>query len=73
MANARTFLAWTRAAIGIMAFGFVVERFALFVRQLSPVLERSGLATGQEKFIPGAGSIPHGYSALLLIFLTNSI
>ena len=29
MANERTFLAWIRTSIGIMAFGFVVERFAL--------------------------------------------
>jgi len=33
MANERTFLAWVRTSIGIMAFGFVVEKFALFVRQ----------------------------------------
>ncbi|WP_353683745.1 DUF202 domain-containing protein [Thermodesulfovibrio sp. 3907-1M] len=35
LANERTFLAWIRTSIGIMAFGFVVEKFALFVRQLS--------------------------------------
>ena len=35
MANERTFLAWIRTSIGIMAFGFVVERFALFMKQLS--------------------------------------
>jgi uncharacterized membrane protein YidH (DUF202 family) len=35
MANERTCLAWIRTSIGIMAFGFVVEKFALFVRQIS--------------------------------------
>jgi uncharacterized membrane protein YidH (DUF202 family) len=35
MANERTFLAWIRTSIGIMAFGFVVERFALFMKQVS--------------------------------------
>jgi uncharacterized membrane protein YidH (DUF202 family) len=35
MANERTFLAWIRTSIGIMAFGFVVEKFALFIRQVS--------------------------------------
>lgn len=35
LANERTFLAWIRTSIGIMAFGFVVEKFALFLRQLS--------------------------------------
>ena len=27
MANERTFLAWMRTSIGIMAFGFVIEKF----------------------------------------------
>ena len=29
-ANERTWLAWIRTAIAIMAFGFIVERFELF-------------------------------------------
>ncbi|MDD2672568.1 MAG: DUF202 domain-containing protein [Syntrophales bacterium] len=38
MANERTFLAWVRTAIGIMAFGFVFEEFAFFAgsRQSTP-------------------------------------
>ena len=35
LANERTFLAWIRTSIGIMAFGFVVQKFALFMRQVS--------------------------------------
>jgi uncharacterized membrane protein YidH (DUF202 family) len=35
MANERTFLAWIRTSIGIMAFGFVVEKFALFIKKLA--------------------------------------
>jgi len=38
MANERTFLAWIRTSIAIMAFGFVVEKFALFMNQLSALL-----------------------------------
>ncbi|MGH7211164.1 MAG: YidH family protein [Acetobacteraceae bacterium] len=30
-ANERTFLAWVRSAIAVMAFGFVVEKFDLFL------------------------------------------
>ncbi|MBF0557666.1 MAG: DUF202 domain-containing protein [Nitrospirae bacterium] len=48
MANERTFLAWIRTSIGIMAFGFVVEKFALFVRQFS-------LAFGKEVVAPSPG------------------
>lgn len=35
LANERTFLAWIRTSIAIMAFGFVVEKFALFMKQIS--------------------------------------
>lgn len=38
LANERTFLAWIRTAIAIMAFGFVVVKFALFIKQVSLVL-----------------------------------
>lgn len=38
MANERTFLAWIRTSIGIMAFGFVMEKFALFVKQIGRTL-----------------------------------
>ena len=30
-ANERTFLAWVRTAIAVIAFGFVIEKFSLFV------------------------------------------
>lgn len=31
-ANERTFLAWVRTAIAVTAFGFLIERFDLFLR-----------------------------------------
>ncbi|GAB4536074.1 MAG: DUF202 domain-containing protein [Thermodesulfovibrionia bacterium] len=57
MANERTFLAWIRTSIGIMAFGFVVEKFSLFVRQMSYLL-------GKEVMPPS-----RGYSSIFGIFL----
>ena len=33
-ANERTFLAWVRTGIAVIAFGFVVEKFNLFVRTI---------------------------------------
>jgi putative membrane protein len=33
-ANERTYLAWVRTAIAIMAFGFLVEKFDLFLRAM---------------------------------------
>ena len=61
MANERTFLAWIRTSIGIMAFGFVVEKFALFTKQISLIL---GHPTSGETLLPS-----HAYSALIGIFL----
>ncbi|MDE3061143.1 MAG: DUF202 domain-containing protein [Pseudomonadota bacterium] len=48
-ANERTFLAWVRTAIAIMAFGFIVEKFDLFLQVAAPamtgkVLSRTGQA-----------------------------
>jgi len=63
MANERTFLAWIRTSIGIMAFGFVVEKFALFIKQVSIVLGKSNI----EKALPPS----HGYSAIVGIFLVG--
>lgn len=34
LANERTFLAWVRTGLSVMAFGFVVERFGLLLREL---------------------------------------
>ena len=37
-ANERTFLAWVRTAITVMAFGFLVEKFDLFLQLTAPAL-----------------------------------
>jgi len=66
-ANERTFLAWIRTSIGIMAFGFVVEKFALFVKQISYFLQRSGLPPGGLETLPPS----RGYSSILGIFLVG--
>jgi len=63
MANERTFLAWIRTSIGIMAFGFVVEKFALFVKQMSLILGKAVM----ENTLPPS----HGYSAIVGIFLVG--
>lgn len=34
LANERTFLAWIRTALGIVAFGFVIVKFSLFLTQI---------------------------------------
>jgi len=59
LANERTFLAWIRTSVGIMAFGFVVVKFTLFVRQLSLVLNKP---------VPGN---ENGYSSVIGIVLVG--
>lgn len=57
LANERTYLAWVRTGIGIMAFGFVVVKFSLFVTQI-------GLALGTTVKAP-----THGYSRVIGVIL----
>ncbi|MGA9652193.1 YidH family protein [Pedobacter sp.] len=57
LANERTYLAWIRTGIGIMAFGFVVVKFSLFVKQIGVVLQTK----------PASAS--HGYSNVIGIIL----
>ncbi len=66
MANERTFLAWIRTCIGIMAFGFVVEKFALFMKQIAYFFGKQGL--------PESTNIPplhQGYSSVFGILLVG--
>jgi putative membrane protein len=44
-ANERTFLAWVRTAIAVMAFGFVIERFDLFLQVAAPQLAQRQLGS----------------------------
>ena len=59
MANERTFLAWIRTSVAIMAFGFVVEKFSLFVKQM-------GYYLGKE-----VAPAPPGQSSLVGIILVG--
>lgn len=61
LANERTFLAWVRTSIGIMAFGFVVEKFAIFMRKLAYFLGKAELS----KSLP----VSSGYSTIFGIML----
>jgi putative membrane protein len=45
LANERTFLAYVRTSLSVMAFGFVISRFGLFLRLLPNSTSSSGLST----------------------------
>ena len=61
MANERTFLAWVRTSIAIIAFGFVIEKFSLFMKQMSLILGKTTVGNT----LPAAP----GYSSVAGIFL----
>jgi putative membrane protein len=59
LANERTFLAWVRTAITIMAFGFVVARFGLFLKEISGTGsgQTSPVSQGLGVFLVLAGTV----------------
>ena len=64
-ANERTYLAWVRTAIAVMAFGFLVEKFDLFLQVAARSLEGSGAPVRHEAVGDAAG--------LLLIVLGGAM
>jgi inner membrane protein YidH len=66
-ANERTFLAWIRTAIAVMAFGFLVERFDLFLEIAGQALSRRTLSAGGHLAGNIAGLILIGLGAVTII------
>jgi putative membrane protein len=64
-ANERTFLAWVRTAIAVMAFGFLVEKFDLFLE----VAARS--LAGHPP--PETGRLAGNLAGLLLVLLGGAM
>ncbi len=64
-ANERTFLAWVRTAVAVMAFGFLVEKFDLF-------LEIQGRLLNMRN-VPAGGRIVGTIAGLLLIVLGGAM
>ncbi len=60
-ANERTFLAWVRTAIAVMAFGFLVARFNLFLKIAAQSLAGGGRA------VPVPGGVFGGAAGIVLI------
>jgi putative membrane protein len=58
-ANERTFLAWVRTAIALMAFGFVIERFDLFLRYATPL--------AQQKVVPHGGEFANAAGLVFIV------
>ena len=70
-ANERTFLAWVRTAIAVMAFGFLVEKFDLFVELAAPALAGRTLSLSGQKLgnVVGLSLIVVGTAMVVLAAL----
>lgn len=64
-ANERTFLAWVRTALAVMAFGFLVEKFDLFLEVAAASLQNQRFSTG--------GQVVGDVAGLLLILLGGTM
>ena len=58
-ANERTFLAWVRTAIAVMAFGYLVEKFDLFLELAAPNLSRRTLSGARPDIRQYRGPFAH--------------
>ncbi len=66
-ANERTFLAWVRTAIAVMAFGFVIERFDLFLQVAAPQLALRQTAAHSQMFANAAGLAFIGIGVVMIV------
>ncbi len=64
-ANERTLLAWIRTGIALMAFGFAIARFSLFLREMS----QANAATSRAEHAVGSGWF--GVLLVILGLFTN--
>jgi putative membrane protein len=65
-ANERTLLAWIRTGIALMAFGFAIARFGLFLREIA---QAGALHVSH---VRGAGSAWFGVALVVLGLVTNA-
>jgi len=67
-ANERTFLAWVRTSIAVIAFGFLVERFDLFLAFAVPEAVKNKIAVSRGEFghVAGLGLIVLGILMILI-------
>ncbi len=70
LANERTFLAWIRTNLGIMAFGFIFERFSLLLQQIGIMLGKSEVteSTSRAEYASIFGLFLIGVGSLFCIF-----
>jgi putative membrane protein len=65
-ANERTFLAWVRTGVAVIAFGFVIEKFNLFLLSLLDLASLDPIRRSQLEKLSGP-STPYQGLALIVV------
>ncbi len=68
LANERTFLSWIRTAVTILAFGFVIEKFALYLPVLMNITHAGNLPGNRDTAY--LGLLLNIVAALLVVLAT---
>jgi putative membrane protein len=70
-ANERTFLAWLRTGIAIIAFGFLIEKFNLFVATMAEAVSADGRSLPELAGVGGVygRGIGHGFIVVGIVFI----
>ncbi len=67
LANERTYLAWIRTSIALMGLGFVIVKFALFLKEIAVLLEDINI-TISEGFSAVIGVVMVALGVILAFF-----
>ncbi|MGM0620063.1 MAG: YidH family protein [Bacteroidota bacterium] len=67
LANERTYLAWIRTSVALMGLGFVIVKFALFLKEISVIMADSKIAIS-EGFSAAIGVVMVTLGVVLAIF-----
>lgn len=69
-ANERTFLAWVRTAIAVMAFGFLIEKFDIFLRYVASAARPGQPPLHGQSFANEAGLAFIGLGVAMIVVAT---
>lgn len=68
LANERTFQAWIRTSLSLMGLGFVIEQFAIFVRQNRAHIESEVAGNGDYSWVIGKVLIVSAIAMLIIAY-----
>lgn len=77
LANERTFLAYARTALAFIAFGFVIARFSVFIREAEIVahitLPSTGISTAFGSLMAACGALCGGFGAYRYVVTARAL